>query len=166
MSNIVLVGFMGTGKSVVGKTLAAKLDREFLELDEIIEQREGIAIREIFETKGESYFRDVEKQVVKEISEKTGIIISTGGGAVVDEENMRNLKKNGIIICLEASPGIILKRIKGLATRPLLNISDPKEKIKELLKKRETCYRKADFCINTDPLTVEEVVNNIIKLVP
>ena|SRR3989338_4063428 len=164
MSNIVLVGFMGTGKSVVGKLLAEKLCREFLELDEIIEKREGVSIKDIFEKKGERYFRRLEKSVVKDASDKKDAIISAGGGAIVDEENFKNLKKSGVIICLEASPGIILRRTRGLATRPLLNVSNPKAKIEELLKKREPYYKKADFRINTDNLTVKQVVEKIIEL--
>ena len=164
MSNIVLVGFMGTGKSVVGKLLAEKLCREFLELDEIIEKREGVSIKDIFEKKGEGYFRRLEKSVVKDASEKKDAVISAGGGAIVDEENFRNLKKSGVIICLEASPDIILRRTRDLATRPILNVSNPKAKIEELLKKREPYYKKADFRINTDNLTVKQVVEKIIEL--
>ena len=164
MSNIVLVGFMGTGKSVVGKLLAEKLCREFLELDEIIEKREGVSIKDIFEKKGEGYFRRLEKSVVKDASEKKDAVISAGGGAIVDEENFKNLKKSGVIISLEASPDIILRRTRDLATRPILNVSNPKAKIEELLKKREPYYKKADFRINTDNLTVKQVVEKIIEL--
>lgn len=163
MQRIVLVGFMGTGKTVVGRRLAEKLGRRFLELDEIIEKKEGLSIREIFAKKGEAYFRKVEKGVVKEAVEKEDVVISAGGGAIVDEENFQSLKKNGIIICLEASPEVILKRTRGLAARPLLNVPDPKKKIEELLKKREPYYKKADFCIETDNLNVEEVVEKVAE---
>ena len=161
MRNIVLVGFMGTGKTVVGKALAKEMNRQFLELDEIIEQREKMPIREIFEKKGEPYFRGVEKQVVKEASERKGVIISAGGGAIIDEDNFKNLKKNGVIVCLEASPDVILSRTKDLKTRPLLNVSDPRKKIEELLQKRVRYYKKADLSINTDNLTAAQIVDNI-----
>jgi len=164
MRNIVVVGFMGTGKSAVGKQLAARLNREFLELDDIIEKKEGISIKEIFEKKGEPYFRDLEKEAVKEALQKEGLVISAGGGAIIDEENFANLKKNSIIICLEASPDIILKRTKGNTCRPLLNVSDPKKKIEELLQKRAPHYKKADLIINTDPLTIEQVVEKLSLL--
>lgn len=164
MQHIALVGFMGTGKTVVGRRVAEKLGREFLELDEIIEKKEGISIREIFEKKGEPYFRKLERDAVKETVQKKGVIISAGGGAVIDEENFKNLKKDGIIICLEASPDVILERTKALTTRPLLNAPDPKKKIEELLKKRAPYYKKADFCINTDNLTVVQVVDKIMHL--
>ncbi len=166
MHNIVLVGFMGTGKTIVGKLLADRLGREFLELDDIIEKKEGAAIREIFEKKGEPYFRRLEKEVVKEALQKKGLVISAGGGAIVDEENFKNFKKDGVIICLEASPDAILKRTKGLTCRPLLNVPDPKKKIEELLKETPPYYKKADFRINTDNLTVDQVAQKIIELIP
>ncbi len=166
MKNITIVGFMGTGKTVVAKRLAEKLGREFLELDAIIEKREGIPIKEIFEKKGEPYFREVEKQVVKEASEKQGLVISAGGGAIIDEENFKNLKKNSVIICLEASPDTILKRTKGNVCRPLLNASDPKKEIESLLQKRVPYYKKADHSINTDSLTIEQVVEKAAQLIP
>ncbi|MFC1624064.1 shikimate kinase [Candidatus Omnitrophota bacterium] len=165
MRNIVLVGFMGTGKTAAGKKLAGRLNREFLELDEIIEDRVGLSIREIFEKKGEPYFRRVEKDIVREASDREGIVISAGGGAVIDEENFKNLKKNSVIICLGASPDVILERTKNLATRPLLNVPDPKKKIESLLKERAPYYKKADFCINTDNLSIEEVAERIQGLI-
>ncbi len=163
--NIVLVGFMGTGKTSTGKSLAVKLKREFMELDNIIEQKEGVPIREIFERKGEAYFRNIETQIVREVSLKTDIVISAGGGAVIDEENIVNLKKTGIVICLKASPCVIIERTRGHKTRPLLNVPDPKSRIEELLKKRESNYGKADYCVDTDGLTPEEVADNIIKVI-
>lgn len=161
MKNIVVVGFMGTGKTVVAKLLAEKLGREFLELDAIIEKREGSSIKEIFEKKGETYFRELERYAVKEAIKKDGQIISAGGGAIIDEENFKALKKNGVIICLEASPDVILKRTKGNTCRPLLNVPDPKKKIEGLLERRAVYYKKADHRVNTDDLNVEEVVQKI-----
>lgn len=166
MRNIVLVGFMGTGKSAVGKLLAKKLNKDFMELDEMIEIREKMSIKDIFEIKGEPYFRMVEKEVVKEASSRENIVISAGGGSIIDEENFKNLKNSGTIICLKASPETIIKRTKDLKTRPLLNILDPKKQIEELLKKREACYNKADFSINTDKLNIEQVVEEITRLSP
>ena len=165
MKNIVVVGFMGTGKSVVAKTLAEKLGREFLELDAIVEKREGLSIKEIFKNKGEVYFRELERDAVKEAIKKDGQIISAGGGAIIDEENLKALKKNGTIICLEASPDVILKRTKGNTCRPLLNVPDPKERIEELLEKRAAYYKKADHRINTDDLSVEGVVQKIQDII-
>ncbi|HAZ10270.1 MAG: hypothetical protein A2047_03215 [Omnitrophica bacterium GWA2_41_15] len=164
MNNIILVGFMGTGKSVVGKKLATKLNRDFMELDDMIELREKMPIKDIFEKKGELYFRLVEKEVVKEAARRKDIVISAGGGAIIDVENFKNLKNSGTIICLKASPETILKRTIGLKTRPLLNVQDPKKKIEELLKKREPYYNKADFSINTDNLSIGSIVLKIMSL--
>lgn len=164
MKNIVLVGFMGTGKTVVARALAEKLKREFLEIDTVIEEKEGISIKDIFEKKGEPYFRNLEKEAIIEASLKKNVVISAGGGAVIDEENVRNLKKNGVIICLEASPDTILERTKGNTCRPLLNVPNPKKKIEELLAKRAPYYKKADYCVNTDSLTVEQVADRINDL--
>ncbi|NQV04287.1 MAG: shikimate kinase [Candidatus Omnitrophica bacterium] len=165
MKNIVVVGFMGTGKTVVAKKLAEALGREFLELDAIIEKREGLSIKEIFQKKGEEYFRELERDAVKEAIKKDGQVISAGGGVIIDEENFKALKKNGIIICLEASPEVILKRTKGNTCRPLLNVPDPKKRIEELLEKRAAYYKKADCCIDTDDLTIEGVVQKIQGIV-
>ena len=165
MKNIVLIGFMATGKTSVGRSLSKRLKREFFEIDEIIEKKEGTSIKKIFETKGEEYFRKLEKEIVKEASKKDGVIISAGGGAVIDEENFKNLKENGILVCLSSSVEIILERTRGQKSRPLLNTPDPKKKIEELLKKRAPYYKKADFCIDTDSLTVEQVVDKIVEFV-
>ena len=164
MRNIVLVGFMGTGKSAVGKLLAKKLNMDFLESDEMIETREKMSVKDIFEKKGEPYFRLVEKEVVKEASSRKNLVISAGGGAIVGEANLKTLKNSGIIICLKASPEIILKRTKDLKTRPLLNVPDPKKQIEDLLKKREPYYNKADYSIETDNLSVDEVVAKVMTL--
>ncbi|MBU4343276.1 MAG: shikimate kinase [Candidatus Omnitrophica bacterium] len=164
MKNIVIVGFMGTGKTVVAKALAEKLGRGFLELDATIEKNEGMSIREIFQKKGEPYFREIEKQVVKEASDKQGIVMSAGGGAIIDEENFKALRENSIIICLEASPDTIMQRTKGNTCRPLLNVPDPKKKIEELLKQRAPYYKKADHCVNTDNLAIGQVVEKIKEL--
>lgn len=156
---------MGTGKSVVGKKLAAKLNRDFIELDSEIEKKEKMPVKDIFEKKGEMYFRSVEKEAVKEAAKRDNIVISAGGGAIIDEENFKNLKDNGVIICLKASPDTILKRTRSLKTRPLLNVLDPKKRIEELLQKRKASYSKADFSIDTDRLTVDQVVEKIIYLI-
>ena len=164
MRNIILVGFMGTGKSVVGELLAKKTNMDFVELDEMIETREKMSIKDIFEKKGEPYFRLVEKEIVKEASARNNIVISAGGGAVIDEENFKNLKNSGIVICLQARPETILKRTKNLKTRPLLNVPDPKKKIEELLAKRAPYYEKADHHIDTDNLTIEQIAEKIKEL--
>lgn len=155
---------MGAGKTAVGKTLARLLKSKFIDLDEKIEEREGIPISEIFAKKGEPYFRKAEKEIIKEISSYEGLVTATGGGAVIDKENVINLKSNGILFYLDASPTKILERTKGHTHRPLLNVSDPKEKISELLAKRAEFYAQADHRIDTNNLSVDEVAKKIIFL--
>ena len=165
MKNIILIGFMGTGKSVVGKLLAKKLNRDFLESDDMIEAKEKMSIRDIFEKKLEPYFRSVEKEVIKEAAKRENVVISAGGGAIINDDSFNNLKNSGIIICLKASPETILNRTKDLKTRPLLNVPDPKKRIEDLLAKRESYYNKADYIVDTDNLSVDDVVLKIITFV-
>ncbi len=162
--NIVLVGFMGTGKTVVAQKLSEKLGRRYVCLDDMIEEKEGKAIVRIFEENGESYFRKVEKEVTMKASKLKDVIIDAGGGVVKDNGNVKNLKGNGIMVCLSATPEVIYERIKHEPHRPLLNVSNPKERIQKLLNQRAHFYAKADYTIDTSELTIDEVVNEIIDL--
>jgi len=161
MRNIVLVGFMGTGKTGVAKILSARLNMKYVSTDDLIEKKEGISIREIFEKKGESYFRNSEKKVVKDVSLMENSVIDAGGGVVIDPENLKNLKKKGMVVCLRAEPGIILERTKKHIHRPILNVADPREKIKELLESRRPFYEKADHHIDTSAIRAEKVADEI-----
>lgn len=165
MRNIVLVGFMGTGKNVVGKVLAQRLGIRFVDMDQMIEEIEGRSIAQIFEKNGEPYFRKIEKQVAKEVSEYEGVVIAAGGGVVLDQENVDNLKKNGLMICLSAKPGVILERTKGYIHRPLLNVEDPGKRVAELLEDRAPFYAKAHYQIDTSSLSVDEVVQKVLELI-
>lgn len=165
MKNIILVGFMGTGKTAVGKELAKKLKMKFIDIDDIIEKREGMEISDIFEQKGEPYFRDVEKKVAREVSKQSNLVIAAGGGVVINEENVKNLKSNGIMICLNASPDKILERTKRYTHRPLLNVPEPSKRVWELLAKRAQYYARADYQIDTTNLTIDEVVQKILKII-
>ncbi len=164
MKNIVLLGFMGTGKTAVAKELSRRLKKEYVEIDDLIEKDQKDTIENIFKNKGEAYFRQVEKNITREISQKKDVVISTGGGVVLDEENIKNLEKNGILICLEASPKVIFERIKKGTHRPLLKVENPMKRIKELLEKRKPYYQKIDRHINTSHLSVKQVVNKIIEI--
>ncbi|MFH1622035.1 MAG: shikimate kinase [Candidatus Omnitrophota bacterium] len=155
---------MATGKTSVGKELANRLKKKFLDLDDIIEQREEMRIVDIFREKGEAYFRKIEKDLVKKISQKTDLVVGCGGGAVVNEENLANLKKSGVIICLKADIDTILKRAQGTEQRPLLNVDDRKPRISELLKRREPFYDQADNIIDTTNLSIKEVVDKVISI--
>lgn len=163
MKNIVLVGFMGTGKSVVGKRVASQLNMKFINTDDIIEEKEKRPITEIFEKSGEPYFRKVEREAVREISEMDNVVIAAGGGVVLNEENIARLKKKGVLICLGAAAEVIYERTKKHKHRPLLNVKDPVSKIKELLDSRAPFYAKADYQVDTSDKSVDEVVEEIIK---
>lgn len=163
--NIVLVGFMGTGKTAVAKTLAQRFKMRYISTDEFIEKREKRSIADIFAKDGEEYFRQVEKGVAGEVSSLEGVVIDAGGGIVIKEENLKNLKKNGTIICLTATVDVILERTKGKSHRPLLNTDDQKKKIEELLARRAPYYAKADFTIDTSSLSVEDVAKKIEDMV-
>lgn len=162
--NIYLVGFMGTGKTTVGKLLSQTLKRRFVEMDDMIEEREGVKIADIFSKKGESYFRKAEKNLLKEIAQQNNLIISCGGGIVIDEENIRIIKSTGIMICLEADAGTIYERIKQYSHRPLINVPSPQKEIEELIRKRTPFYRKAHFFIDTARFAPTEAVERIVDI--
>jgi shikimate kinase len=165
MKNIVLTGFMGAGKTSVGKRLAKELNLKFIDTDDLIEKEAGTSIKEIFAKFGEGYFRLLESKVINEVSSHTDMVIATGGGAIVNLQNLEALKKNGTIISLTASIDAILLRIGSRDERPLISEGDKKEVISNLLKVREPFYKKADFIIDTTTKTVGEVVKEIKKIV-
>ena len=164
MRNIVLVGFMGTGKTAVTKEIAKRLNMKYISTDDLIEKKEKRAIGDIFSQRGESYFRKVEKEIVKSASMTEGAVIDAGGGAVIDPENVKNLKEKGIVICLWAEPEIILERTKRHGHRPLLNVKGPLGKITELLEKRKPFYERADHHIRTTNLSVDEVADEVQRI--
>ncbi|NOZ25694.1 MAG: shikimate kinase [Nitrospirae bacterium] len=161
--NIVLTGFMGTGKTAVGQELARRLGRRLVELDEEIEKAEGLTINEIFSRFGEPYFRDRETDMVKRFSGQDNLVISTGGGVVLRDENMTALRKNGIIVCLKAAPETIHKRTSTSDERPLLNVDDPLKKIRDLLAYRRPFYENADIVVETDALSPAEIAEEILR---
>lgn len=162
VKNIVLVGFMGSGKSLTSKRLAELLDREVVSTDGLIEQKEGRAITDIFGDSGEVYFRKVESDAVKEVSDKTNIIVDCGGGVVLSCENMDNLKKSGCVFYLSATPEYIYNNIKHHTHRPLLDVENPQAKIAELLNARKSYYEQADVIIDANR-PINEIVEDIIK---
>ncbi len=164
MKNIVLIGFMGSGKSTVAKRLAEFFCKELISTDTLIEDKEAQSIPEIFRNRGEQYFRDREREAVKRAATKKNVIIDCGGGVVLNPQNMDNLRRNGILIYLAASPETIYKRIKHQKNRPLLNISQPKARIAELINQRKSLYEQADYIIQTDTKTVTEISAEIIRL--
>ena len=166
-TSIALIGFMGTGKTAVGKALAEKLGREFVELDALIERKEGKTIPEIFQQDGEVRFRELEIEVAKEVSEKKDAVIACGGGIVLNKINIDRLRKECLIVYLTASPRVILKRTSGdESERPVLKAPDKASHIKELLRFRKPFYeRAADIKIDTSKLDIDSVTEQIIRKV-
>jgi len=162
--NIYLVGFMGTGKTSVGKELAKKTKRHFVDLDELIEFKVKRSIADIFSKSGEPNFRKIESRALKQVSREKNFVVGCGGGIVLDKNNIKVMKKTGLVVCLKASPQIILKRVCGCSHRPLLNVADQKERIMHLLKLRSPYYALADKSVDTSKLTVKQVVSKITKL--
>ncbi|MCF7887026.1 MAG: shikimate kinase [Candidatus Omnitrophica bacterium] len=164
MKNIYLVGFMGTGKTAVGKVLADKLSKRFVEMDQLIEKQENKEIKDIFAENGQDYFRKLENQLLRELSSQSDLVVSCGGGVVCNQDNLDILQNTGYLFSLFASPNSIVERTKGSGHRPLLNVADPLGKIKELLKVRKPFYKKAGIRIDTDNLSVLDVADYILKL--
>jgi len=165
MKNIYIVGFMGAGKTSVAKILADELKKEFIEMDAVIEERSGKAISDIFADEGETCFRQLEKQLLNELSLRSDLVVSCGGGLICNEENLGLLKKSGTVVTLETSPATIYERVKNHTHRPLLNVDNPLEAITDLLNKRQPYYEQADYIVSTDSLSIEEVAASVIKLI-
>ncbi|MDF9409479.1 shikimate kinase [Pelotomaculum isophthalicicum JI] len=163
MKNIVLIGFMGTGKSTVGRRLAQRLNRRFVDTDTEIESVTGKTVAQIFARHGMVRFRSEEALLVKKLAPQEGLVISTGGGMVLDPENVFLLKKNGVLIGLTALPEIIFNRVKKKKNRPLLAKGDLKEQIEKLLRERQNAYDVAEYTVDTGAFPQEEVVEKIVR---
>jgi shikimate kinase len=153
---------MGTGKSTVGRRVAARLGRKFFDTDILIEQEARTSIAHIFAKKGEANFRALEHDMIVRSCQEKEVVIATGGGAIVSDENAACLKASGMVICLTAAPEVILARVQGNTDRPLLQGDDPLGKIRSLLAARADAYAKADLTIDTSMLDLERVVETII----
>ncbi|MFH1259218.1 MAG: shikimate kinase [Elusimicrobiota bacterium] len=164
--NIVLTGFMGTGKSAVGRKLAQRAGRDFYDTDQIIEKDAGMSVAEIFSRKGEYFFRQAESEAIKLVAMLDNLVVAVGGGAALKEENMEELKKNGRVVCLTASPEVIWQRVEKNRNRPLLNKKDSQAEIKKLLAERASLYQRCDFTVQTDNLNLDQIVEKIIALMP
>ncbi|HTM09464.1 MAG TPA: shikimate kinase [Verrucomicrobiae bacterium] len=162
--NIALTGFMAVGKTHVGRELARRLGWRFVDVDRAIEKSAGLKVQEIFNRHGEAHFRALEKEKLKEILDRERQVIATGGGAVLDEENLALLKQKTLLVCLTATPETILRRAGGGA-RPLLDVGDRGARVRELLGRRAPLYAQAHTTIDTEKLSVEEVVEAVLRVV-
>jgi shikimate kinase len=163
-SNIALIGFMGAGKSAVGKALAAAAGMEFIDLDRMIEDKAGRPISEIFAHEGEPAFRRIEAAIVNDAAGRERTVIACGGGVVLDQANIEALRGNAVIIYLRSEPSVLLRRVSNShEKRPLLQVLDPASAVEDLLKQREPLYEAAsDLTIDTSALNIEGVVQNIL----
>jgi shikimate kinase len=160
--NLALIGFMGTGKSSVGRLVAAQLHYDFVDTDELIEQRAGRTITRIFAEDGEAAFRELERKLVAEMNGWRRKVISTGGGLGANDENLASLKQHALVVCLWATPEAIWQRVRNQTHRPLLQDPDPLGKIRALLEQRTPAYRQADVLLNTAMRSVKEVAQQVL----
>lgn len=165
LDNIFLIGPMGAGKTVIGSHLAELLDKKFYDVDHEVESQTKKTITNIFQEEGKSKFREYESQMISVLTNLDNIVLSTGGGAILNTENRKHLFANGLVIYLKVSVAEQLSRLKETQDRPLLQITDPEAKLKELAKQRESFYHDlADHMIVTDHRTIDSVVDEIIRL--
>ena len=162
-SNIFLVGLMGSGKTTIGRALAKKLNKRFVDADHEIEARTGATIPLIFEIEGEASFRQREADVIRDLTAEEGLVLATGGGAIINAQNRAFLKSRGTVIYLRASVASILQRTSHDKSRPLLQTADPKARIEELARERGPFYEEvAHIIIETGRPNVQSVVQNIL----
>ena len=164
MNNIILCGFMGCGKSSIGRKLATRTKREFIDMDSYIEEKAGMTVAEIFAEKGESGFREMETEACRELSEKDKLIIASGGGTLTFPQNVEILKKGGRIIFIDVSYENLCVRLKNDTRRPLLQVENRAEVIKELLKKRLPLYRAAAGIYVNGNFSSSRVADNILGI--
>ncbi len=164
---LILVGMMGAGKSTVGRRLAMRLGRRFVDADKVLEERCGVTISTIFELEGEVGFRRRETAILDELARMPSIVLATGGGAVLDERNRLLLREHGFVVYLRASPAELWQRVRRDRTRPLLRAPRPRERLVELLSMREPLYEiTAHLTVNTARQPIDELVTDIIGRLP
>ena len=162
-ANISLVGFMGTGKSTVGQIVAAMLHFRFLDTDEMIERTANRKISEIFAQDGEPAFRSLEREVVEKLTTMENCVISTGGGLILNPDNLASLKTHALVVCLWSSAETIFKRVSHQPHRPLLQVPDPLGKVRALLQERSPAYRQSDVLLSSEYRTPREVAVQVVQ---
>ncbi len=161
--NIVLIGFMGTGKSSLGRALAKRIGYRFLDTDRAIEEITGLSVEQIFRRHGIVRFRSEENLLARKLADQFGLVVATGGGMVLNTENVELFKKNGVLIGLRADPEIIIKRVRNKKRRPLLKKGNLEETVASLLREREEAYDVAEFSVDTGKLSFEESLQEILN---
>ncbi|MBC7260827.1 MAG: bifunctional shikimate kinase/3-dehydroquinate synthase, partial [Chloroflexi bacterium] len=162
--NLILTGFMGTGKTSVGQEIAQRLGREFIDMDTLIEARTGLTVAAIFQQRGEAYFRCLEADLCRELAARSGLVIATGGGTLIPDLNRELLMASGIVVCLTASLSEILRRLEHAEDRPLLHVTDRRERIAVLLAERAVAYERIPLQVDTTGLTVAEVADRVMAV--
>jgi len=165
MGLIFLTGFMGAGKSTVGRLVADDLDARFVDMDDVIIETVGMTINDIFRDRGEAWFRDVESQVLQNLAGKDSLVISTGGGVIERDENRAVMMASGTVVFIDTPWDVIMDRLSLVKDRPLAKSAEGWEKIRRLYEKREPLYRQAHFTIEADHKTPDQVSGEIVKLV-
>jgi len=168
---IFIAGFMGSGKSTVGPLLAAALGRRFIDLDAVIEEKEGMSIPRIFTEKGEPAFRDLERRELLVISGQGGVVVATGGGALTDERSLAIVRRSGVLVYLEVSVDVLVERLRGMSGRPMIAAEDGtllsegklRERVTSLLRLREAAYRRADIIVDAGTLSPGGTVGAIMS---
>jgi shikimate kinase len=163
-ANLILMGFMGTGKSEVGRRAAMALGREFVDMDSVIEEREGRSIPEIFRDSGEPYFRALERALVGELAAQRNLVIACGGGVVLDPSNVQRFEETGVVVCLTATPEAILQRVAHDTHRPLLQAPDREQRIRDLLEQRRPLYEAIRYRVDTTGRSPEEVTRAVLEV--
>lgn len=161
-TNIILIGFMGTGKTAVGRRLAAIMNKDFYDTDQEVEEVTGMSILQLFSRYGEIRLRSEESLALNRLVQKNNSIIAVGGGAVLNKEDIRILAEKGIIICLSAQPEVIYERVKRRNNRPYLKKGDMYQTIIEMLSEREELYNMSDLYIDTSGLDFQDIIDRIM----
>lgn len=163
--NIVLVGFKGTGKTTVGRQLAERLGYTFVDLDAALEAQSGVPIPQLFTERGEAEFRALEAQMVERVARQKRCVIATGGGTVVDPQNLRALKDSGVVVALTADLDTLVARLSTEAGRPILRGGDVRTRVEQLLSERRDTYAQADVTVDTTGRTIDETVDCVLHAV-
>jgi shikimate kinase len=163
-TNLYLVGFMGTGKTTIGRAVAYRLKYQLLDSDHEIERQEDRTVAEIFDEQGEDYFRELERRFIDKGHAETNCVVACGGGLVVQPGMLDKLQKKGVVVCLHASLETILQRTSANRNRPLLHVDDPMDRLRNLYAEREPIYRRAGAVILTDHRPTSDIISHVMRV--